>query len=229
MKCSWINCGKISPKQFATAGESLVKLNFGKSSATGFRISTFDANVLEGSYIEKTEFTETVNDPFGNQIEIPRVRFDTINFRLSRKFPELEVVDPPRSIRGLLSEISRAFEFSAAIEKISVDVAQWFGATERYLKQTHVTKMVYSDIVISPGVEGGLVVTGAADVREGASAFLGKKKGTVERIGFVGLSGQESVSCELSATGRASFDCSDEDDMRKILRESLRAIIAPSG
>lgn len=229
MKCSWITCSKISPKQFAAAGESIVKRNFGKSSATGFRVSSFDASVLEGTYIEKTEFTETIDDPFGNHIEIPRVRFDTVDFRLSRKFPELEIVDPPRSIRGLLGEISRAFEFSATIEKISVDVVQWFEATEKLLHKTQVTKMVYSEIAISPGVAGGLIVTGASDVRGGASSFLGKKSATVDKIGFTAnLERQEPVVLELSSTGRAFFESPDQDNIRKILRESLRTVAAPA-
>src|SRR5438874_5095259 len=131
MKCSWYNCTGFSSRKFEDASAALLKRPFRTDSLTGFKIESVSTTAVEGTYIEKTEFTETLTDPFGRVTEIPRVRYDSFNFRLFKTFPEIELIDPVRSVKGFFSEISRAFGFDIVLSKPKADVRKWLERIEQ--------------------------------------------------------------------------------------------------
>ncbi len=226
MKLLWISCGRSSAREFTAAGERLLKRTFGQNSLTGFSIETFDGSVLQGTYIEKTEFTETLTDPFGEPIRIPRIRYERVQFRLAHKYPELEIVEPPRSVKNCLSEISRAFDFSATIQPITVDPTQWHAATAESFKRSVVTKLAIREIIIAPGVWGSLVVDSDVDVQKNTKDFMQTKVGQIDKLGFNAQFRTERVYCELSASARARIEAHDTDELRLILRNALRTASA---
>ena len=225
MKCSWYNCEGFSSRQFQEASATLLKRTFRANSLTGFKIDSVLPNTFEGTYIEKTEFTETLTDPFGRVTEIPRVRYDSFRFRLFKTFPQVELIDPIRSVKGFFGELSRAFGFDIILTKPRVDVRAWLERLEQKINRAEVRRMLFAGIDIEHSATGQLTVSGDTDVRRAAEIFLRSKKAELEKLSFRGEIDSAVVSCELSSACRAMVDGEDLDHLVGILRRGLAATI----
>lgn len=225
MKASWYSCTGFSARQFEKVAEALLARPFKLDSVTGFKIEVVSSHIIEGRYIEKTEFVETLTDPFGSVTMVPRVRYESFAFRLFKTFPEIELIDPVRSIKGFLSEISRAFGFDIVLNKPKADVRRWLDQLERKSSRGEVRRMFFTDIDIEHTATGHLGVVGDADVRRPAEAFLRARRGELDKITFRGEMNGAQFSCDLSSSCRASFQGSDLEEIVTTLRRALGAAV----
>jgi hypothetical protein len=222
MKTSWYSIEDLDRRsKFDLLLAGFEANRFVAGSLTGFRVALIRRGLIHASYIERTEFVERVVDPFGVTTDIPRVRFDSIDFRIYSFFPQLELVNPPRNAANLISSISRIFDFSSAIEKPSVDISRWLLELEREFKKLEVTNMVFTQMPLGNVTIGQLSAKGDKDVRKEVKAFLGKRPASLNKVGFSFTFEGQPAKGEITSSCRAIVEGEDSGEIMEILRKSL--------
>ncbi len=221
MKASWYRLDGLAVAHIEALRAAMLSKPFTTDALTGFRIESARAQSLEGVYIEKTEFTERVEDPFGAVTEVKRVKYESVSFRLNRAFPQLEIIDAPRSVRGLIAEISRATKFGVSIEKPVVSIAAWVDALKTRIAELQVTKLIYTGVPVGTGVVAQIVVSGEHDVRKDAELFLGKRSSVLQKATVTGTFELEAIAADLFTNCKANITCGSPDEALEQVRLAL--------
>jgi hypothetical protein len=220
-RISWYSCKGLTSQKFKLLVRALLDNEFVENSVTGFRIEDARSEWVSGEYIEKTRFVESFIDPFGNDVEIPRLRFDVLKFQIFPTFPQIQLINPPRSSKNFLNEISRLLGFGVAIEIANPSLKKWIEEISAHCEDFEVKRVLYSEILIDSGIIGTLAVSGEGDVREGAKVFVGSKPSKMTKISFKATDAFGTYCCELSKNGRASVSGGDEIEVIEFLRNTL--------
>lgn len=146
-----------------------------RQNGIGFRLTTVRDTEIEGVFSEKLQYSQSVFDPYGDEVIIKRVEFKDVRFRISPIFPQLELLDPPRSLKLFLSKIAEYLEFKVVIEQIEVDPLDWIDAVDEE-KSLAVTSILLSNVTISNEVLGVIRLTGSSDVRSHVRKIVGSRR-----------------------------------------------------
>ena len=106
------------PIAMRTLGKRLKARPFGGEAMHGFVIDRIRDDTLEARYVERIEYTETITDPFGEELSFDRVEFRQSFFCATTHGPGLELRDPPRSLQPLMNRLSEATDFEVAINPL---------------------------------------------------------------------------------------------------------------
>lgn len=208
------------PISMRTLAKRLKAKPFGNDVTHGFVIDKVRDDLLEGRYVERIEYTETVTDPFGIELSFERIEFRQSAFRASIFGPGLEIRDPPRSVQPLMNRLSEATDFEVAITSYAVDVLAW---AAQFQKKSSVSLLVnslqMSSLQVEEGISAKIVIKGERDVREASSALAGNREFSLERI-QLRLLQPSSGTVVLSNNAGASLNLDDPNDT---LLEVLRA------
>lgn len=210
------------PLSIRTLGKRLKAKAFGPEVSHGFVIDRIRDDLLEARYIERIEYTETVTDPFGEELSFERIEYRQSGFRATAFGSGLELRDPPRSIQPLMNRLSEAADFEVAITAQSIDVMEW---AERFQKIATVSMVVDSlqinSLELEPGIMVKAVVKGDRDVRAACTSLAGDRRFSLEKI-QLRLPKPMYGSLVLANTASVSLGIDDPSD--EVL-EALRASI----
>lgn len=156
---------------------------FAQDSRQGFAVDRVRDDYLEARYIERISYTDTVLDPFGNELSYPKVEFRQCKFRASSQPPGLELMNPPRSVASLMNRLSEVADFRLAIGAIGVDVTAWVELlqSEAFTNAT-VGSLQIGALNIETGVSARAVITGNHDVRSACQILVQNRAFIVEKI-----------------------------------------------
>ena len=210
------------PISMRALGRRLKARPFGPGVSHGFVIDRVRDDFLEGRYVERIEFTETVTDPFGLELSFARVEFRQSSFRASPSGAGLELRDPPRSVQALLNRLSEASDFEVAITARTVDVLRW---SAKFQEIAHLSPVVdslqISALELEPGIKAKIVVKGDRDVRSACNSLTGARKFEVEKI-QLRVAAPSSGTIILGSSASASIGIDDpEQRTLQALRASL--------
>lgn len=216
----WLQAGW--PISMRTLGKRLRARPFGADVSHGFVIDRLRDDLLEGRYVERLEYTETVVDPFGIELSFERVEFRQSSFRASPAGPGLELRDPTRSVQALLNQLSEAADFEVAITAQAVDVLAWSTQFQRLADITSVVdSLQINSLELEPGIRAKMIVKGERDVRSACAAMTGARKFAMEKI-QLRLSKPNAGTIVLGSAATVSFGVDDpEERMLQALRDSL--------
>lgn len=195
---------------------------FGSDVSHGFVIDRVRDDLLEGRYIERIEYTDTVTDPFGVELAFERVEFRQSSFRAAPSGPGLELRDPPRSVQSLLNRLSEASDFEVAITPQAVDVLEWSAKFQNLAELTSVVdSLQINSLELEPSVRAKIVIKGDRDVRSACTALTGPRKFSMEKI-QLRFTKPSIGTIILGNTASASL-CVDDPEERilRALRDSL--------
>src|SRR5687768_2763888 len=94
------------PLSIRALAARLKAVPFSVATSQGFVIDRVRDRSIEARFVERTEFTETIVDPFGTETQLPRLQFIQCPFAVYEEFPQLELIDCPRSAHVLLNKLS---------------------------------------------------------------------------------------------------------------------------
>ncbi|WP_156386720.1 hypothetical protein [Aureimonas sp. Leaf454] len=199
---------------------------FTLSSDSGFLLDRVRNSFVEGRYIERINYEDHVLDPFGNETVNRNVEYRVVKFRLSDKYPELQISDPPRTARGFINSVLQLTDFNSEVESVRVDPQKWL---ENLQSQKNLVGRVTSAKIIYERLSAGAI---------GKLNIIASKQ-AVEVADKLGFNGPRSISkikfepnlekghLVLSESGVASFSIKGMiglvDDMRLSLpRDPLK-------
>lgn len=208
------------PLSMRTLGQRLKRKAFGPEVSHGFVIDRIRDEFLEGRYIERIEYTETVTDPFGAELSFDRVEYRQSAFRATAFGSGLELRDPPRSVQSLMNRLSEAADFGVAIATPTVDVLAWATQFQKIAQISPVVDSLQIGLLeLEQGITAKVVVKGNRDVRAACTSLTGDRKFLLEKI-QLRLPKPASGVIVFANTASVSLGVDDPSDE---LLEALRA------
>jgi hypothetical protein len=211
----------LNPSLLSILRRGMLRLEYGSSRESGFRLERASNELIVGRYIERFETTEAVDDPLGGTVSFTRVGFDVVRFQVSGEFPQLQLVDPPRSNRSFLSRLAQMCGFSVAISAPDVSLSKWIASVQQRVDGLLVTRVMCSGIDLSERASASIAVEGTEDVRTHLGALLGNRRGTLDRVRMQLKCGEMISTCEVRRSGVAQIEDEDSEKLLPIIRASL--------
>jgi hypothetical protein len=188
----------------------------------GFILDEVRPTFATGRHIERIERDIIGVDPFGGETRQRVTTFAHAQFTISAAPPGLEVIDPPRSVKMLFTQLGALSNFELAIDSIEVDPLVWLTAIERGSTNAVVAEVEYTEIAFKGGTTGALTVRGVNDVRDAGTKIVGDRPKVVKRVGArLQRRALPSLPVELSRDGRAEVPAEHFDTVAGLLRAAL--------
>ena len=209
------------PASIWVLAERLKMRAFAGDQMDGFVLDRIRDDFLEARYVEKFECDETVTDPFGNVSSFHRVEYRKCQFKVSTEGPGLELVDAPRGILSLVSQLSEATDFSLAVSPLSINVLFWARAAQRQLDAVGIIDSVQvGSIELGTGVQAKALIRGASSVLDAVDNLVGSRSHVIEKI-QLRFSGARRATLILTNGGVARFDREPSEDFLSAVRIAL--------
>jgi hypothetical protein len=193
-------------------------------SANGFRVHSISKEWVEASHHQRVYWDEVVEDPAGDTYTIKRVRIVSVGFFLyARPRMNLLLVDPPRTVVPMLTDLSLQFA-DISVSKMAVDTRRWVEHVQRTARVLRHEIYSFSNIRIGETIVSHAVsVVGNHDLRDrplGGQFANSSPKAIRLSIEVCG----QSASIEVFSDCRAHVLSGDSDAVRSVLSEALAGV-----
>ena len=217
------------PVSIPMLAERLRANPFSDEVGDGFTLERVRNSVIEGRHYEKVVVNESISDPFGKESTYELVTYRDTSFRFSRTYPQIELRNPPRSIRVFVNRIAELLQFKVSVESLTVDPLLWADK----IKSTgqvagYVQTIDISGVAVEAEVSARFGLVGKRDVLSAASKLVAKRAHTVDRLCMRIVSPLGEHSVILSATGSVRADDNVPEDVLSLIRDSLPTAESPS-
>ena len=133
-----------------------------QGSSCGFELIETSNDKLSARFIQEEKLTETVVDPFGEEISTSFIRYSHFLFSIvrGREYLLLRVHSGPRSLRVFISELSSALNGDIALSEISVNVEAFVAMLRNIpgVRKLKVTQAVFYDVPITESSTGRVLI-----------------------------------------------------------------------
>lgn len=188
----------------------------------GFVIDRVRDDSVDGRYVEKFSYKESVIDPFGNEESFDRVSYRSTDFTLYTEYPNIEIRNGFRNSRELLNKMQEICNFSVAIVPVDIgllDIVETF--QKKVNHKVIIDSLQISDFQLETGISAKILIKGDKDVREALRNLSGERKFSLDKVQIKIPTGQKVVSINISSNGSVAIP---EDSFREFstaLRQSL--------
>lgn len=196
--------------------------NFTNYKDDGFIVDRVRDKSVEGRYIEKFSFQEKVIDPFGNESLIDRVSYQTVDFILFDNFPNIEIINSPRSTNSYLNKLLEICDFDLAINCIDTDLSKWAGNFQSTINDKLTVDCIQiNDLEFDFGIKAKILIKGDKDVSDAVSRFTRGKKYKIEKIQLRVPMHDTIVLIKLSSNGIANIPDAAIDHFLPLIRSTI--------
>lgn len=170
--------------------------------SSGFVITRVRDQQIEAKFVEKWLTEDVVTDPFGTTVTYERVLFKEPRFTFAAAFPQVELVDPPRSINSLASRLLQIMDFKLGWNPLKVDVLRWADNIQGLTKSPITVQQIRLKGMMLDEFTGlDAVITGTRDVKLITEKFLRGRSHQIEKIQISFLANRRDLRIQLSADG----------------------------
>jgi len=191
-------------------------------SMSGFLVTRVRESSIEARFIEKIISEESIIDPFGNEIKFERTSYVETAFRFSSEFPEVELLNPPRSIGPFSSRILQICNFEAAWANLNVDVLAWADNIQKNIADKIIIDRAHvKDVVFDDDVSFEATLSGTKDVRPSMRSLLGGRQHTLDKLYISVNTGGRGSRIKISADGSMQAPGDIPDELVQAIRHAL--------
>jgi len=195
---------------------------FREDNLSGFIIDRVRDNFINGRYVEKVDYQETLTTPFGEQQIFDRTEYRQLEFNLSSTFPHMEFWDAPRSTQGYVSKLTELNNFSVTITALSVDLLKWIASFQALIDaKITIESLQISGLELESDVSARVSIAGNKDVREALQRITKGKRFDLDRIQVKLPYENRIASLQLFNTGAVKLEDALLEDLLPALRQSL--------
>jgi hypothetical protein len=163
-KVRWF--GVTWPLSMFTLAKRLKALPFEDERTMGFLVDRASRDSIDGRFFERISYSETIRDPRGTEYQFERVAFNSVEFRCSTSFPQLQVADAPRSTKSFMNLLSQSTDFEMTIDALTVDLAKWIKAMEGSFPENFRCDAVrLSEFPVSEFAKARVEIASSKDIR----------------------------------------------------------------
>jgi hypothetical protein len=200
-----------------------MKVNaFREDGMNGFIIERVRDNFINGRYVEKIAFQETLTTPFGEEQIFDRILYRQVEFTLFSSFPNIELWDAPRSTQGYVSKLTELNNFNVALAPLSVDLLKWVSTFQaKIANAVTIDSLQISGLELEPKVTARVSINAEKDVRDALQRLAKGKSFDLDRVQMKLIHEGQRIAIQLTNSGTAKIDESLVDEFLPALRESL--------
>lgn len=189
----------------------------------GFKLERVRKEKLEATYHERFDWIERTIDPFGREFAVERTTYKSVRFSMSRQYPQLEVIDPPRGLSSFFSRVAELTSFEATVVPLKVDVLLW---ARTLRKETglrfRISAITVSDVNVEDSISGQLtILSSQKDVEAALATLLSRRSHSVRKVQLAFGSDQNQSSLVISSDGSVRSLKEIDLDVLDSLRETL--------
>jgi hypothetical protein len=220
MRIHWL--GAQWPEFLTKMGSKMKANPFTQESYDGFIVERVRDTLIEARYIQKFSYQETITDPFGNKDVFDRVDYRQVAFNLFADFPNIELLNAPRSINAYISKLLELSNFSLSVNRLQVNLLDWVTAFQGRVEKTIVINSIQiAGLELEQGVSAKVLLKGDKDIRMALSQFAKNRQYTLEKLQVKVQFDRNIVSIYLANNGSARIPEDFLDDLLPMLRISL--------
>jgi hypothetical protein len=176
---------------------------YGKTVSRGFRLESVRSDRIEGIFIERREYEETLIDPLGDDIRIHRVAFEHLPFTINATSGLLRVTNPGKLVPVLTELIASALDYSVAITAVELDPLSWLKSISSAQDTVVLTALKSFPISLSNSISGVVKLSGEGEMIKELSALLGSNKFKISNLTVRLIRGSLDCKFELRSSGVA--------------------------
>lgn len=220
----WLRAGGINAKLVSAVAVNARKEAFSNRRPHGFLVEAVKKMSIEARFVERVRKERSVQDPFGGVTVQRTVSYETVQFTLRSQFPQLEIVDAPRSLRLFLARLCAVSEYDLSATDIDVNLLQWHEQLKvRLNEELNVAHARLGDVDLSGTVSASIAASGRTGVLEQLERLAGQR-GTLLSLRI--RSDVNELTIELFSSGRAKIigRPSAVDETAAAVRSALRDV-----
>lgn len=200
---------------------SLCRKEYSDSVAWGFVDLESDGDSIRGTFVERFESDQEVVHPLGQILRFKRVDFSRITFSLAVAQPRLEIIDSPRSIEPLLTELSQTCN-QLVFSKIDLDVNALVRFVKRKTRSCTMISATLRDVPLSAGVIASVEVRGSSEIQRHLEMAAFGTRPVLERALLIGTIDNDAFRFQISADARIHVVAREPEALCDIIREFIR-------
>jgi hypothetical protein len=210
------------PISLRTLASKMKSHAFREDSVSGFIIDRVRDNLVNGRYVEKVSYQETLTTPFGEEQIFDRVEYRQLEFNLFSTFPNIEFWDAPRSTQGYVSKLMELNNFAVTLAPLSVDLLKWVTTFQAVIHaEITVDSLQISGLEIEPDITARISINSNKDVREALQRLTKSKQFHLDRVQLKLQHEGRPVFIQMANNGSAKLEESILDEFLPALRQSL--------
>jgi hypothetical protein len=222
-RIKWLHSPSLSGRNLGLLIAGIQAAPFTQESERGFIPTEIRGRSVSGRYIERISGKKIFIDPFGQKIEVPFITFETTTFRIGLNSPQIEITNPPRSLKRFFNTIASMSETTFTITPVSVNVVDWIDLLTSKLGDSYVSEIKCDDLSLSPSLVADMTFSGGKDVLQSTRQFL---KSNFRNVSYALVNfdlGNQSLQVALYSTGIAKFFPECDPRIANIFRESINS------
>ncbi|MFT5699728.1 MAG: hypothetical protein ACI8ZB_002594 [Desulforhopalus sp.] len=193
------------PLPIADISKILLDNQYIESKGHGFVLLESNKQKISGKYIERITKTIVSTDPFGNQFESTNVTYYISIFLIDSSSNVIELTDPPRSSRKLLSTLHELLGIGLELSEINVNPLTWLNLFESSCGELLVQSIAASGIAVPENGLARISVSGKKDIRNEFDSLVGNKFHQIDSVKASGVVGDCNVTLELFKNSSAKI------------------------
>jgi len=219
----------LSPDDIAirALADQMQQRQYGRRRAVGFQVEEVRKKYIRGTFIERIEWDDTIEDPARGAFEMHRVEVRRFGFRVSSEVPHIEVIDPPRALGVFVSNISECLGCDVRLSELAVSPADWVRQIEAESGKVIVNAITTRGVPISATAMATIALSGTEDVRKFLKRFTDGARAPAERMS-ISYPAPSKWRVELLVGGRATVFDGDSETVQA-LRECLARAQSATG
>jgi hypothetical protein len=210
------------PISLKTLGSRMKAHAFRADSITGFIIDRVRDNFVNGRYIEKIAYQETLTTPFGEEQVFDRILYRQLEFNLFSVFPNIELLDAPRSTQGYVGKLMELNDFAVSLAPLEIDLLKWVTAFQDAIGiEVTVDSLQVSGLELESNVTARMSLSSDKDVRGPLGRATRGKRFNLDRVQLKFPHQDRLVSILMTSSGSAKLEESILDQFIQPLRQSI--------
>lgn len=216
----WLNAQW--PSSMRTIGNKLKGMPFTEESIDGFTIERIRDEFIEGKFIEKFVYLESISTSFGDAEVVERTGYRLTSFTLYSKFPQVEIRDGPRSIKEFVNRLLHVCNFNLVVKPVTAPLLDWVASLQKIIDaKLVVDSLQISGVELERGISGKILLKGDKDVRDTVDHIVSGKRYTLEKVQIKIANSSQRVSLHLANNGSAKYPAECAQDFLPLLRASI--------
>lgn len=221
LRIGYLATDSFSEKDLRTAADHLSVNEYTEKVSWGFIDLRNEGDALTATFVERFETEDEISDPFGRVTKYKRIQFSQVSFRLSRKMPQLEVYDAPRSISPLLTELANAFGIAISFSRIRIDLNAFVKFLKNETSSLIMQGATLRNIPLTTDVSANVALAGNGEISPYLKiASLGKKT-ALNKVSLLGTNKVGMFKLEIASDGRIQISGANSEDLLMRVREII--------
>lgn len=209
------------PLSLQTIGNRLKARAFSEHDREGFIVDRLRQRSIEARFIEKVVTSESVEDPFGNTESFERTLYKQVKFVLATEYPQIHLIDPPRSVKLFINRLAQVMDFQVAIDSVQIRPEEWIEGLIASGLDLERNGAELSEVSVSEHTSAKIVFHSKKDIAHDIEDFLAGRAFSIDRIAVLFTDGRLKVQAQLSSDGSAKFSNDVPAAIAEMLRKNL--------